>query len=54
MKTKYIIKDWMSNIKSHGETFDTFEDAGEHVYQNAEGCQDGDYSDFYVDEIEEN
>lgn len=50
--SKFIIKDWACNVKFNGKKFDSFEEAWDHIYEYAEGCDDGDYSDFYVDEHE--
>lgn len=50
-KHRFIIRDWAGNTKFNGEHFNSYEDAWEHIYGHAEGCEDGDFSDFYVEEV---
>lgn len=42
----YLIYDWAGNLKFNGQSFDTFEDAWEYLYERFE--TDEDLGEFYV------
>jgi len=57
--SKWIIKDWMSNVLWNGKTFDSFEEGWEWIYaQNPEPEEgspdwvDGWYDDYYVEPLD--